>query len=184
MTPKLKKKVCVCICIYVCVCIWKQLSRTPCEGKHLCSHEDSNLLAELCTWFKMMLSPSVALYVKELLCHGIILYVCVYFHLPCHSLYGCCVCMLNNKPKRNWLRRILGCLWEAGAWILKVSLQLGTMSLLEGLNCSEDNSHSVQCRSVLALCTSSTSTVRVQHFVDRMWDFFFSFWVQSRPRCL
>lgn len=99
--------------------------------------------------------------------------VCIYFHLPCGSLYGCCACMLNSKPKRIWLRKILGCLWEAGAWILGVSLQLGAMWLLEGLNCSEGNSHSVQWRSVLTLwLSSSTSIVIVQCFVDRMRDFF------------
>lgn len=50
----------------------------PLVGKRLCSYQDSKLLAELCTEFKMMLSPSVALYVKQLLCHGIILCVCVF----------------------------------------------------------------------------------------------------------
>lgn len=54
----------------------------PLVGKRLCSYQDSKLLAELCTEFKMMLSPSVALYVKQLLCHGIILCVCVYLFPP------------------------------------------------------------------------------------------------------
>lgn len=54
----------------------------PLVGKRLCSYQDSKLLAELCTEFKMMLSPSVALYVKQLLCHGIFLCVCVYLFPP------------------------------------------------------------------------------------------------------
>lgn len=145
----------------------------PLVGKRLCSYQDSKLLAELCTEFKMMLSPSVALYVKQLLCHGIILCVCVYLFPPPLWLPIWVLCMLNSKPKRIWLRKILGCLWEAGAWILGVSLQLGAMWLLEGLNCSEGNSHSVQWRSVLTLwLSSSTSIVIVQCFVDRMRDFF------------
>jgi len=76
----------------------------------------------------------IVLYVKQLLCCGIILHVsvCAFISMVASlvSPFMGVTCMLNNTARCIWLTKLTGWLWEAAAQVVEVFLQAGVMSFL------------------------------------------------------